>query len=658
MPLGEHDEIVRKLKTEWEQALQQRESDYNALLSELAGLRRQLSSVAEPTGSSGNSCGHGPSIVSPAAGAVDGQPPPSAAAAAAASRDPHTAASVLGRDAGGRRVALEDHYPQQLTEDLRQTREGRETQQLHQEQQQHGSRHQWKQQRPEDAVSGVPDVLLVTGNGLRVRLNPGSAPGEEYSSSRPTSPACSAGSAELPPPPSASSSRLSALVDAVVQGSSAARRGPDMQHMMGNSGHTLATTAVKADDVDADLDACAIGGGGISIGGEDLHSFGGTFQGHVWRQDQQQQLILQQRPQQWYDRGGATGGSSKAGDGGCDRGSGSGGGSGGSGGGSGSSSSPDHHASEVTLGRWQPEPPQAGPSADAARWAAAASHQCLRQGDSLGIAAVATVTGAAARRASKLSPRAAAASSRREAHATVVVTRRRSPSPSPTSSPRRCSGRPSGSTWGKSGNPAAAVVLPRCIRCGLNDVTSPGCCRFHPALLSQPGGLRFTPEWMTCQAAGHTAHAPGCFVRSEHFYEPLGLQPQPSVAGLPAVAQFQFAEPKPTVARTLQPRDNASWDKAGAAGGEDDDGVIRGVPALRRDRVSTGGGNDGVAAAATQLAGGHKAAAAAGPTDQSAPRRLSMARSPVGGAARGASGGGSDSPSPKPRTRLPSPMRR
>ncbi|GIL82975.1 hypothetical protein Vretimale_8494 [Volvox reticuliferus] len=665
MPLGEHDDVVRRLKAEWEQALRQRESDYNALLSELAGLRKQLSSVAEPTGSSGNSC-HGPSIVSPAAGAFDGQPPPSAAVAAtAASGDPHTAASAQDR-----RVALEHHYCH-LTEDLRQTREGRETQQLRQEQHQHGTRqshhcdqhrayshdarpqHQWEQQRPEDAVSGVPDVLLVTGSGLRVRLNPGSVPGEEYSSSRPISPAGSAGSAELPPPPSASSSRLSALVDAVVQGSSAARRGPDMQYMEGNSGQMLSTTAFR--HVDADLDACAVGGG-ISSGGEDLCALGGNIQGHVLQQQQPPQRS--QGQQQWHDRGGGTGSSSKARDGGCDGGSGSGGS------GSGNSSSPDHHASEITLGRWQPEAPPAAPSSDAARWAAAASHQCLRQGDSLDVTAVTSVTEAAARRACKQSPRTAAARSRREAHATVVVTRRRSPSPSPTSSPRWCSGRPSGSTWRKSGNPAAAVVPPRCIRCGLNDATSPGCCRFHPALLSQPGGLRFTPEWMTCQAAGHTAHTPGCFVRSEHFYEPPGLQPQPAAAGagVPAVAQLRFGEPKPADARTLQPR-IAAGDKVHAAGGESD-GVSEGPLALRRDRLSTGGGDEGTTAAAMQLASGLKAAAVAATIDQSVLRRSSVTRPLVAGAARalvsagGGSGGGSDSPSPKPRTRLPSPMRR
>ncbi|GFR44101.1 hypothetical protein Agub_g5263, partial [Astrephomene gubernaculifera] len=84
--------------------------------------------------------------------------------------------------------------------------------------------------------------------------------------------------------------------------------------------------------------------------------------------------------------------------------------------------------------------------------------------------------------------------------------------------------------WSGSGNPAAAASMPRCLRCGLNDATSPGCCRFHPALLSQPGSLTFTPEWMTCQAAGHTDRTRGCLVRSEHFYEPVFHTQQPQRA--------------------------------------------------------------------------------------------------------------------------------
>ncbi len=33
-----------------------------------------------------------------------------------------------------------------------------------------------------------------------------------------------------------------------------------------------------------------------------------------------------------------------------------------------------------------------------------------------------------------------------------------------------------------------------CLRCGLNDESSPGVCCFHPALLPDPGPLRHTPE--------------------------------------------------------------------------------------------------------------------------------------------------------------------
>ncbi|KAG2429841.1 hypothetical protein HXX76_010623 [Chlamydomonas incerta] len=98
-------------------------------------------------------------------------------------------------------------------------------------------------------------------------------------------------------------------------------------------------------------------------------------------------------------------------------------------------------------------------------------------------------------------------------------------------------GAASAATWGaRSGNPAAMVSVLRCLRCGQNDVSSPGECRFHPALLPQPGSLVFSPEWLTCQAAGHTFATAGCLVRPQHFYEPRMLlaaqmQPPPAAAG-------------------------------------------------------------------------------------------------------------------------------
>jgi hypothetical protein len=65
---------------------------------------------------------------------------------------------------------------------------------------------------------------------------------------------------------------------------------------------------------------------------------------------------------------------------------------------------------------------------------------------------------------------------------------------------------------------AAAAVCGSCLRCGLNDVSSPGECSFHPALLAQPGPLLYSPQWHACKAAGHTADMPGCYARAAHYY--------------------------------------------------------------------------------------------------------------------------------------------
>eukprot|EP00983_Pelagomonas_calceolata_P105977 1159185-Pelagomonas_calceolata.AAC.8 len=44
---------------------------------------------------------------------------------------------------------------------------------------------------------------------------------------------------------------------------------------------------------------------------------------------------------------------------------------------------------------------------------------------------------------------------------------------------------------------AYAVLESTCLRCGLNDESSPGLCCFHPGLLPDPGPLRHTPEYVT-----------------------------------------------------------------------------------------------------------------------------------------------------------------
>lgn len=63
----------------------------------------------------------------------------------------------------------------------------------------------------------------------------------------------------------------------------------------------------------------------------------------------------------------------------------------------------------------------------------------------------------------------------------------------------------------------AAASGPRCIKCGVTQgqAANPRYaeCRFHPALLEDPGALKFTPSWYSCRRAAHTAKHPGCFVR-------------------------------------------------------------------------------------------------------------------------------------------------
>lgn len=70
------------------------------------------------------------------------------------------------------------------------------------------------------------------------------------------------------------------------------------------------------------------------------------------------------------------------------------------------------------------------------------------------------------------------------------------------------------------GRPAEGGLV--CARCGKNDTSSPGECRFHPALVRGPAPFMYGVEWQACKAAGHTHRDAGCYARSEHFY-PVGL---------------------------------------------------------------------------------------------------------------------------------------
>eukprot|EP00884_Botryococcus_braunii_P010131 jgi/Botrbrau1/19119/Bobra.0077s0032.1 len=98
----------------------------------------------------------------------------------------------------------------------------------------------------------------------------------------------------------------------------------------------------------------------------------------------------------------------------------------------------------------------------------------------------------------------------------------------------------SGTTSGSQGYHQSASPDSRtCARCGKNNDSSPGVCRFHPYLLSLPGPLLGSPEWHACKTAGHDSNEPGCFLRQEHYYPStvmaLLLDANPNLTSNPAV---------------------------------------------------------------------------------------------------------------------------
>ncbi|GLC67204.1 hypothetical protein PLESTF_000528800 [Pleodorina starrii] len=510
----------------------------------------------------------------------------------------------------------------------------------------------------------------------RSRAHQGPAQGRQF-----------AGAAEAQP--ERPCSQLSELVGAVVHfGGSAARRGAldtdgAAERAAATSGshilesHAFASGSSCGGGNDDDGSGC---GGGVGV----LRGSSGDLDDYFLRQQQQQQ----QRQAWTGDAGpGSSNGAYGSGGGNAGRGGAVGGSSGG-GSGADLPGSPDEQASEATLGRWHgeslPSPPRRSDGdarSEAGSWAGAPPWQRLHQGQAHGQAGgLGSATGrhGAAESSGTMPTRTAAVAAAaaaggggeaarvRAAAAAVGVAAAKGRSPSPPrragSSPPPRSGRGE-SSWGRTGNPAAVVVLPRCLRCGLNDAISPGCCRFHPALLSQPSGLRFTPEWMACEAAGHTARTPGCFMRSEHFYEPAGLaqqRHQQTQQQQPARAASPPPSPPPAAARRqgCGNPDTATAPTRGSITGDEHNGGGGGgggAHVLWRDRRPSGGG---------------AAAAGSSQAPKTSPLRRPSApsRSPVRGGARAhAAGGGvvggggegaADSPSPMPRTRLPSPMRR
>jgi len=70
---------------------------------------------------------------------------------------------------------------------------------------------------------------------------------------------------------------------------------------------------------------------------------------------------------------------------------------------------------------------------------------------------------------------------------------------------------------------SAARSSVSCVRCGLNDSSSPGACTFHPGLISAPGGLLYTADWQACRAHCNAEEA-GCYTRARHFYVGGGVK--------------------------------------------------------------------------------------------------------------------------------------
>lgn len=89
-----------------------------------------------------------------------------------------------------------------------------------------------------------------------------------------------------------------------------------------------------------------------------------------------------------------------------------------------------------------------------------------------------------------------------------------------------------------------------CLRCGVKSGQEGHDCRFHPALLQDPGPFLYSPEWHACRAAKHGARSHGCFVREGHYFPGHAVQ----ATGL---AQACAAGCKPSssaVHEQLQPR--------------------------------------------------------------------------------------------------------
>ena len=71
---------------------------------------------------------------------------------------------------------------------------------------------------------------------------------------------------------------------------------------------------------------------------------------------------------------------------------------------------------------------------------------------------------------------------------------------------------------------APAAVTTCCLRCGVEQSQKMSDCRFHPALLPDPGLFLYGPEWHACRAARHGRGDSGCYVRQGHYFPGHAVQ--------------------------------------------------------------------------------------------------------------------------------------
>ena len=117
----------------------------------------------------------------------------------------------------------------------------------------------------------------------------------------------------------------------------------------------------------------------------------------------------------------------------------------------------------------------------------------------------------------------------------------------------------------------AAFDMRRCTRCGLNDLSSPFQCEYHPFLVRGSNPAPYSTEWHTCREAGHQIGDPPCQALAAHDYQ-LPVSAVSAAAPLrPAdadsiIRQHTFKTFKPSRAvppvgdlRALQNRADKEW---------------------------------------------------------------------------------------------------